>query len=188
MITRRHALGAGGLTLLLAACDSAQAPRAITEDGSYDLLTVLRSKPEHRRFVAALQVSGLAARVGRSQGAATLFVPTNEGFNGLPAELLALLDNPPSAPTEPQRQSVAAIVNANAAYGPGLLRLADIAARRSQVTTWDRAVLTVTQTGPRTATLARAGAPAGRPPVSITRGDVLASDGVIHVTNAPILP
>jgi hypothetical protein len=171
--------------LLLAGC---QAPnRAVPEDGSIDLLTLLRSKPDHRRFVAALELSGQTGRVGRQSGAVTFFAPTNEALNTLPRDLLALLDNPPSSPTAEQRARAAALVNANAAFG--LLRLQDIQSRRGQIITWDRARLQVNPTGARTATVVREGAPPtpGRPVIAITRADVLASDGVFHVTSSPIL-
>lgn len=181
-LSRRLVLGAGGLSLL-AACGPA---RQVTEDGSFDLLTMLREKPEHTRFLNALTVSGQISRIGRQNGAVTLFVPTNEGMAGLPADLLRLLDSPPSSPTAEQRAAAATLVNANAAFG--LLRLIDIEPRRNTVTTWDRGRLTVTRTGPRNATIVRAGWPAGRTPVQITRGDILGSDGTYHVTNAPILP
>lgn len=185
-ILRRQALGIGGL-LLLAACQTPP-PRRMPEDGSIDLVTLLRDKPEHRRFVNALEMSGLTSRIGRQNGAVTLFVPTNEALNSLPPDLLALLDNPPANPTDAQRARAAALVNANAAFG--LLRLADITARRGQVVTWDRGRLQVSQTGARTATMLRDGAPAGpaRAPIAITRADVLASDGVFHVTSSPVVP
>lgn len=184
-LSRRHALGAGGL-LLLAACQSP--PRALPEDGTIDLLSLLRDKPEHRRFLNAITLSGQAGRIGRQNGAVTLFVPTNEALNTLPADLLALLDSPPSNPTPAQRERAAQLVNANAAFG--LLRLADIQPRRGQVVTWDRARVQVNQTGTRTATVVRDGVPPapGRPTIAITRADVLASDGVYHVTSSPILP
>ncbi len=188
MIARRHAIGAGGLALLLAACQTPVVQRALPEDGTIDLLTLLGSKPEHRRFAAALALANAQPRLGLRSGAVTLFAPVNEGFDGLPAPLLALLDNPPATTTEAQRALVQPIVFANAAFG--LLRFQDIAARRNTVVTWDRARLRVQPTGSRTATLAREGVTlaAGRAPVSITRGDVLAADGVFHVTNAPVLP
>jgi uncharacterized surface protein with fasciclin (FAS1) repeats len=172
------------LALVLAGCQSA--PRTLPENGTIDLLSLLRDKPEHRRFVAALTVSGLASRIGRQSGAVTLFAPTNEGFAGLPAETLALLDSPPSSPSEAQRQALVPLVSANAAFG--MLRFADIAARGNRVVMWDRSRLVVTPTGPRSATVTREGAPAGRAPVRVVRGEVLASDGVFHVTSAPILP
>jgi hypothetical protein len=182
-ISRRLALGAGGL-LLLAGCTP---PRVLSEDGSIDLLTLLRDKPDHKRFVNAIVVSGQASRVGRQNGAVTLFVPTDESLNSLPADLRSLLDSPPANPTPDQRARAAALVNANAAFG--LLRLADMEPRRGRIMTWDRGHIQVTVTGPRTATVVREGTPAtGRPAVTVTRGDVLASDGVYHVTSAPILP
>lgn len=189
MISRRLALGAAGLTLLLAACQTpAPPPRALPEDGSIDLLTLLRARPEHSRFVNALVVSGQASRIGRANGAATLFVPTNEALNGLPAQLLALLDNPPASPTAEQRALAASLVNANAAWGA--LRLDDMVARHSRVVTWDRGRLLVTPTGTQGANLVREGVPvtAGRAPVTITRMGIRASDGVYHVTSGALLP
>ncbi len=188
MIPRRLLLGLGGLGLL-AACQTPPAGprRALPEDGTIDLLSLLRDKPEHSRFTSALLLSGLESRLGRQNGAVTFFVPANDAFDALAAETRALLDNPPANPTAEQRQRMAALVSANAAWG--LLRLADIAPRRGQVTTWDRARLQVAQTGERSATIQRVGVQpvAGRAPVQILRADVLASDGVFHVTSAPIL-
>jgi hypothetical protein len=182
-ISRRLALGAGGLALL-AAC---QTPPRLPEDGTIDLLSLLRDKPEHRRFLNALVISGQAGRVGIRNGAVTLFVPTNEALNGLPADFRALLDNPPTTPTDEQRQRAAALVNANAAFG--LLRLMDIQPRNGQVQTWDRGRIQVNRTGDRTATIVRQGVPPqpGAATIAITRADVLASDGVFHVTSSPIL-
>ena len=186
-MTRRLAFGAAALGLL-AACQPGAGPRVVAEDGTFDLLTMLRDKPEHRRFLNAILVSGQASRIGAQNGAVTLFVPTNEALNGLPADLLALLDNPPSSPTPEQRQRAAALVNANAAFG--MLRLADIQPRFGRVQTWDQGRIQVTQTGQRSATIVRNGVPPqpGRPAIAITRADVLGSDGVFHVTSSPILP
>lgn len=183
-ISRRLALGTVGLALL-AAC---QTPPRLPEDGTIDLLSLLRDKPEHRRFVNALVLSGQSGRIGIRNGAVTLFVPTNEALNGLPADFRAVLDNPPASPTDDQRQRAAALVNANAAFG--LLRLADIQPRNGQVQTWDRGRIQVNRTGDRTATIVRQGVPPqpGAPTIAITRADVLASDGVFHVTSSPILP
>ena len=184
--SRRLVLGAAGLGLL-AACEAPR-PRAIAEDGTFDLLTMLRDKPEHRRFLNAIMLSGQAGRIGAQNGAVTLFVPTDEALNGLPADFRALLDTPPSSPTPEQRERAATLVNANAAFG--LLRLADIQPRNGQVQTWDRGRVQVNRTGQRTATIVRAGVPPqpGAASIAITRGDVLASDGVFHVTSSPILP
>lgn len=182
VISRRLALGAGGLALLLGACQSAAPPRALPEDGTIDLLTLLRGQPEHSRFMNALAISGQASRIGRQNGAVTLFVPTNAALDSLPADLRALLDSPPSSPTPEQRARAAALVNANAAWN--MLRTPDIQARNGRINTWDRGRLTVTPTGPRSATVAREG---GRS-VTITRADVLASDGVFHVTSGFIQP
>jgi uncharacterized surface protein with fasciclin (FAS1) repeats len=181
---RRHLAALGGLGLL-AACAG---PRNLPEDGSIDMLTLLRDKPEHRRFVNAVAASGQQSRIGRQVGAVTLFVPTNEAFNGLPPDILVVLDSSSPNPTPAQRQAIEAIVRANAAFG--LLRLADIQARRGQVQTWDRGRLQVNQTGPRTATVVREGVPPapGRPTIAILRADILASDGIIHVTSSPIVP
>jgi hypothetical protein len=185
-LSRRLVLGTAGLGLL-AACEAPR-PRVTAEDGTFDLLTMLRDKPEHRRFLNAILLSGQAGRIGAQNGAVTLFVPTNEALNTLPADMLALLDSPPSNPTPEQRQRAATLVNANAAFG--LLRLSDIQPRHGRVQTWDRGRLQVTQTGQRTATIVRAGVPPqpGRPVIAITRGDVLGRDGVFHVTSSPILP
>jgi len=184
VISRRHAIAAGGLTMLLAAC--ATPARVLPEDGTIDLLSLLRGKPEHARFIALLDASGQASRIGRANGPVTLFVPTNENMARLPAATLALIDRPAASLDATQRASLVALVQANAAFG--LLRLLDIQPRNGRVVTWDRARVTVTATGPRSAAVARDGAPAGTAPVTITRADVLASDGVFHITSGLILP
>lgn len=188
MISRRLALAAGGLALLTACQTPATAPRVLPEDGTIDLLSLLRDKREHSRFVNAILLSGQGSRIGRQNGAVTLFAPTNEALNTLPPDFLALLDNPPANPTPEQRARAAQLVNANAAFG--LLRLSDIQPRAGRIQTWDRGRIQVNQTGTRTATVVREGVPPqpGRPVIAITRGDVLASDGVFHVTSSPILP
>jgi len=68
--------------------------------------------------------------------------------------------------------------------------LQDIQPRNGRVVTWDRARLMVTATGPRAANVLREGVPSqpGRAPVTITRADVLASDGTFHVTSGLVLP
>lgn len=181
MISRRHAIAAGGLTMLLAAC-STPSRVSFPEDGTIDLLSLLRGKPEHQRFMALLDASGLASRIGRANGPVTLFVPTNENMARLPAASLALLDRPAASLDPAQRAQLAVLVQANAAFG--LLRLQDIQPRNNRVVTWDRTSLTVTATGPRMASVARAGSA----PVTITRADVLASDGVFHITSGLIIP
>lgn len=181
MISRRHAIAAGGLTMLLAAC--ANPARVLPEDGTIDLVSLLRGKPEHSRFMALLDGSGLASRIGRTNGPVTLFVPTNENMARLPAATLALIDRPAASLDAAQRAQLVALVQANAAFG--LLRLQDIQPRNGRVVTWDRARLTVAPTGPRTATITRQGSNSS---VTITRADVLAADGVFHITSGLILP
>jgi len=186
VISRRLALIAAGTTLL-AACEAARAPRILPEDGTIRLLDLLADKPEYSRFLKAIEISGLGQRLGGASGAVTLFVPTNEGFDALPAELRAVLDGR-AEPDAAQRTQIIALVQANAAWGQ--LRLEDIRPRNGRVVTWDRARLQVTQLGPRNANLVREGQPV-RPagaPASILRADVLAADGVFHVTNTPVLP
>jgi len=180
VISRRHAIAAGGLTMMLAACSTPA--RVVPEDGTIDLLSLLRGKPEHQRFMALLDASGLATRIGRANGPVTLFVPTNENMARLPAATLALLDRPAASLDAAQRAQIAALVQANAAFG--LLRLQDIQPRNGRVVTWDRANLMVTATGQRTANVVRTGSA----PVTITRADVLAADGVFHITSGLIIP
>lgn len=187
MITRRFAISLGGAALLLG-CQAPNAPRSVAEDGTFPLLSLLRDRPEYSRFLAALEASGLGSRLGGASGAVTLFVPVNDAFTGLPPDLLAILDRPGAQIDAAQRARVTALVQANAAWG--LLRLQDIQPRNGRVVTWDRARLQVTQLGPRNANLVREGQPvvAGRAPVAITRADVLAADGVLHITNGLVLP
>jgi uncharacterized surface protein with fasciclin (FAS1) repeats len=188
VITRRLAFSLAGAALFAACQQSPPSIRTISEDGSFPLLDLLRDKPEYSRFLAALEASGLTARLGGASGAVTLFVPVNDAFAGLPPDLLAALDRPGTQLDAAQRARITALVQANAAWG--LLRLQDIQPRNGRVVTWDRARLQVAQLGPRNANLVREGAPvvAGRAPVAITRADVLARDGVLHITNGLVLP
>jgi hypothetical protein len=199
VISRRHLLSAGSAALLLSACTTPPAGPP-PEDGTIDMLTLLRSKPEHRRFMEALNRSGLAQRIGQANGPVTVFAPLDSGWEAVPADLQALLDRPADQLDAAARTRLASAVGSNIAWGH--LRLEDFPPRFNTVTTWDGGRVRVAQTGPRVASLRRE--PPGTAPVTaaaagsaaassapgrssaITRGDVLASDGVIHVTSTPL--
>lgn len=136
---------------------------------------------DHTTLVSAVQAAGLVDTL-QSAGPFTVFAPTNMAFDRLPAGTVPTLLQPAN------RAALTQVLTYHVVAGR--ITAADLAARvragdgRATLTTVEGHTLTVTQNnmGGWTITDARGGM------AHVTIGDVLQSNGVIHVVDAVLLP
>ncbi len=86
-LTRRTALVSMVSSSFLSGCSFYREPPPVVVGGvmvakDKPIMTALRASSEHRRFVAALEESGLAAEL-EGIGPFTVFAPTDDAFDGL---------------------------------------------------------------------------------------------------------
>lgn len=180
-------LRAGGATSLAllgaAACTPGPERQLATPGGRYPVAAVLADSPDHKRLSAALTRAGLAQELNRTDPAAptfTIFAPTDAALAAVPG-----FDQ-----LEPARQTAAL----RGLIARGRLLRSDIAARGGVITMLDGSQVRVAEGGAQVvrvapgagvtgATLASTGAAGTGPAATITRPDLLASNGVIHVVD-----
>ncbi|MBW8271182.1 fasciclin domain-containing protein [Caldovatus aquaticus] len=191
MISRRHLLRASGAAPLAALLAPACAPERrepVTADGRFPIMAILEDTPELSRFVLLLERSGLAETL-RGDGPFTVFAPTNAAWAAAPPEAGGGTGTAVSA--DPQR--LAAVLRGLIARGR--LSRADIAARDGQIVTLDGGRLRVAPGGQQVARVAAGATPAAAsaraagsgPAATITRPDLRATNGVIHVIDRVLL-
>ncbi len=167
MISRRSILlGAGGAALMLAGCQT-----DVPLDGSRPLLDVLDSIPDISRMRAAIRRAGLDEMLAGA-GPFTVFAPSNTAWAQAP---------------EAVRNGEPAAIRALIAHGR--MRTPELA-RRGQQNIQMLSGLQLRLVGgtadlPRIQAL-RGGAPQGAS-ASITRGNLMASNGVVHIIDAILL-
>lgn len=185
MISRRLLLRAGSATPLAALFASACTQRPpVTADGRYPIMAILEDAPDLRRFVVLLERSGMAETL-RGDGPFTVFAPTDAAWASVPPEAGGGTGTTVAA--DPQR--LAAVMRGLIARGR--LSRADIAARDGLVTALDGGQVRVAPGGQQVVRVAAASgarpAPAPTraegvgPAATISRPDLRASNGVIHV-------
>jgi uncharacterized surface protein with fasciclin (FAS1) repeats len=186
VISRRLLLCAGSASplaaLLVSACT--QRPPTVTADGRYPIMAILEDAPDLRRFVVLLERSGMAETL-RGDGPFTVFAPTDTAWATVPPEAGGGTGTTVAA--DPQR--LAAVMRGLIARGR--LSRADIAARDGLVTTLDGGQVRVAPGGQQVVRVAAASGarPAAAPTraegigpaATISRPDLRASNGVIHV-------
>jgi hypothetical protein len=183
VISRRHLLSAGaagGLLLpLLAGCAAQRQP--LTPDGRYPIMDLLEDSGQHARLVAALNRSGVAETL-KGPGPFTIFAPTDA----------ALARVPQFEQMPPERQAAAL----RSIVARGRLRRGDIAARDGVILMIDGSRVRVAPGAAQVFRFASAdgrpvaqgsGAPGIGPMATISRPDLLASNGVIHVVDMVLL-
>ena len=135
---------------------------------------------DHTTLVAAVKAAGLVETLS-GPGPFTVFAPTNAAFAKLPAGTVETLLQPANKST---LQSVLTYH-----VVPGTLTAADLMARikagggRTQLTTVQGGKLTASMMGDRIMLVDAKGGMA-----HVTQGDVMQSNGVIHVTDGVSLP
>ncbi len=186
MISRRTLLRAGSAAPLAALLVPACAPQRppVTFDGRFPIMTILEDAPDLTRFVALIKRAGMTELLS-GPGPLTVFAPTDAAWATAPAAYGGGTGTTVTA--DPQR--IAEVLRGMIARGR--LRRPDIAARDGLIITLDGGRLRVTQGG---AQVVRVAGPAGVTPASaptraegtgpaatISRPDLLASNGVVHV-------
>lgn len=168
MITRRSLFVAGGGALVLAGCAGEQ----VAADGRFPIMDVLGILPEVSEFRAALRRADLTEFLNGA-GPFTVFAPTNTAWSATSAEF--------------RNGGAASLRNLIAA---GRLRTPDIQARGGRVRMLsgiEARIVGGTPNEPRIQA-ARPGAQPSGASASITRPNLLCSNGVIHVLSGALVP
>ena len=133
------------------------------------IVDVAAANPDFSTLVAAVQAAGLAETLA-GEGPFTVFAPTNAAFAALPAGTLDSLLLPEN------KDQLAAILTYHVV--PGKVMAADLPTTATDVATVNTATVSVVA-APEGATVNG---------VKITAADIAASNGVIHVIDAVLLP
>lgn len=182
------AVGALGLTLLVSACSmgatpSAPAPAPATTSASSmpatsmaasDIVDTAVAAGDFKTLATALTAAGLVETL-KGTGPFTVFAPTDAAFEKLPAGTVETLLKDPTGP-------LAEILKYHVVAGK--VMAADVVKMNGQkVKTVQGAELTVEVTGDKVALVDAAG-----DRVNVTKTDITASNGVIHVIDAVLMP
>lgn len=183
------AAGSLSLTLLISACSTAAEPSAPTPApattsassmmpetsmATSDIVDTAVAAGQFKTLATAITAAGLVDTL-KGTGPFTVFAPTDAAFEKLPAGTLETLLKDPTGP-------LADILKYHVVAGKVLA--ADVVKMNGQkVKTVQGAELTVEVTGDKVALVDAAG---NR--VNVTKTDITASNGVIHVIDAVLMP
>lgn len=190
MTTRRIIL-LGSAGLALAACGgAATTERAAPAPAHRDIATVLASDSDLERFVDAINRTEADGML-RSAGVYTVFAPTDSGWGEIPASQRQAL-----FPDDGRADSVRGRALVNAHVVEGRHSLSEFEGRTVRLTTQNGNRIVVDGTDSNRVTVRSerdAGYGAGAGVVAwgastITRADIPASNGIVHIVNRPILP
>lgn len=192
MATRRILLS-GPLLLILAACggaDTTTTSAGAAAAPTRDIVTVLASDSTFDRFVDAINRSNAVGAL-RGPGIFTVFAPTSSGWGDIPISVRDATF-PSNGPADPVRGR--ALVNAHVIEGRH--RLSDFAGRKTTLITVNGNRVVVDGTNPNRVTVesdggggfSAGGARLAYGSSTITRGDIEAVNGIIHVVNKAVLP
>ncbi|MEZ5912911.1 MAG: fasciclin domain-containing protein [Paracoccaceae bacterium] len=162
-MNRRSLLAAlaAATTLTVAAC-------APMTKGEPDIVDIAATNPDFTTLVAAVKAAGLVETL-KGDGPFTVFAPTNAAFAALPAGTVETLLKPEN------KDQLVAVLTYHVL--PGAVEAKDVAGKRMDVATVQGASVHVD----------------GRKGVrvngaNVTSADIIASNGVIHVIDAVLLP
>jgi uncharacterized surface protein with fasciclin (FAS1) repeats len=186
-VTKMHRLAAivaigTAATLTLGACSSSSktatttttmpASAETTMPAAKTIVDIAASNPDFSTLVTAVKAAGLAGTLSGS-GPYTVFAPTNAAFAKLPAATLTSLLKPAN------KQQLAAILTYHVA--PGTVMAKDV--KPGTVKTVNGANITVTVDNGNVVLTDGQGNKA-----KVVKTDIVASNGVIHVIDAVLLP
>ena len=165
------------LTLLAAACSSSDTtsapPSKVPASASAKTITAIASSnKDFSTLVAAIGAAGLGETLS-GKGPFTVFAPTNEAFAALPDGTLDSLLLPAN------KDKLAAILTYHVV--PGTIMAADVTS--GEVTTVNGQTFTIDAMGG-AVTITDANGNTAK----VTSTDIVASNGVIHVIDAVLLP
>jgi uncharacterized surface protein with fasciclin (FAS1) repeats len=139
-----------------------------TEEGGQTIVDLAAATDDLSTLVSLVTAADLAETLS-GEGPFTVFAPTNAAFEAVPAETLQSLQQ------EENREQLTGVLTYHVV--PGTLRAADLSDGQ-ELTTVNGATLTVTIEGD---TVRVGGA-------AVTTADVEASNGVVHIIDAVLLP
>jgi len=186
-LARRSVFFAGG-AFALAACgsDGTRNP-SVTQQRT--LGTVIASDSDLTRFADAARRTGVDALLN-GQGTYTVFAPTNSGWGDIPAQIRNDV-LPPNGPADPIRGR--ALVTAHMVEGRH--PISELTGKKTTFTTVNGNRVIVDATNPSKITVVSDGGGgfnAGGGSIwgasTITRPDIEATNGVVHIVNKAVLP
>ncbi|WAC18974.1 fasciclin domain-containing protein [Luteolibacter sp. SL250] len=131
------------------------------------VVEVASSDPQFSTLVAAVKAAGLAETLS-GKGPFTVFAPTNDAFAKLPAGTVDSLLKPEN------KEKLTAILTYHVV--PGKVMAADVKAGEVKTVNGD------------TATISASGGKVMIDKATVTKTDIAASNGVIHVIDSVIMP
>jgi uncharacterized surface protein with fasciclin (FAS1) repeats len=135
---------------------------------------------DHTTLVAAVKAAGLVDTLSGA-GPFTVFAPTNEAFAKLPAGTVDTLVKPENKATLTKILTYHVVAGRYTAMD--LMKLVKAGGGKAMLTTVEGEPLTVTQTGKHLMVTDAKGGMA-----HVTIGDVIQSNGVIHVVDTVLMP
>ncbi|WP_347159813.1 fasciclin domain-containing protein [Pontibacter chitinilyticus] len=146
----------------------------ISNTKAYDILALAKTNPHLSTFVQLMETSGLAKGLERSGASFTVFAPTNEAFQSLSKETYDNL-------TDPQHK--AELVKILQAHVLPNKVMSSQFNETQRIETADGNYIAIS-----TNTRVGSNAPVTVGGATIVKPDVEASNGVLHVVNAVIMP
>ena len=153
---------------------------SVTKGGEDDLVDIAIGSKDHTTLVAAVQAAGLVETL-KSEGPFTVFAPTNDAFQQLPAGTVETLLKPEN------KETLQAVLTYHVVAGR-LDSKAVVAAiqkgnGRAEVTTVQGGILTASLDGNNVILTDENGGKA-----TVTAVDLAGTNGVIHVIDTVVLP
>ena len=176
MITRRSLFAAGGGALVLAGCATEQ----VTADGRFPIMSVLGIQPDVSDFRSALRRTGLDELLA-GPGPFTVFAPTNEAFDALPAGTVDTLLKPENK--DQLTKVLTCHVVAVNALSKAIGKMIKDDGGNHPVKTVGGCMLSAKMDGDKITLTDETGGVA-----TVTIADVKQSNGVIHVIDKVLLP
>lgn len=163
------ALFAMAAAVLLSACTSATTTPTAAEAPKPDIVDTAVAAGSFNTLVAAVQAAGLVDTL-KSPGPFTVFAPTDDAFAALPAGTVASLLKPEN------KDQLTAVLTYHVVPGTTLSK--DLAGKQLEVATVQGSTVNIDATG--------GGVKVDN--ANVVAADIAASNGVIHVIDAVILP
>ncbi|WP_158639209.1 fasciclin domain-containing protein [Elioraea rosea] len=201
----RRFLAFGGGALLLTACGTTTtttqqaavpaapaqqaAPSTVGVTPQRSIATLLSSDSDLSRFTDGAQRTGIYQALN-SQGTYTVFAPTNNGWGEIPAQIRNDV-LPPNAPADPIRGR--GLIAAHVVEGS--YPLSSLSGRRTTLTTMNGNRIIVDATNPSRVTVESDGGGgfnAGGGSIwgasTVSRADLAATNGIVHIVDKAVLP